>query len=871
MIHITESSNIDCRLCKRFRGVTDIFIYSLVKLELVTIFGDEGVDIAGDLLSIDHETTIRSVPFLSMMMMGLPKLERVFFGGVSNDQAQVFDGDDSDEDSDDDERGGENKLVPYVDYPDRDFIFQDEQPLMTGLIDSMAGAFKVGALSPNLIIKGLRCLNDGNEECQACRHACESFPLESVACFECRGSSKDQIKSGRSFDLDVCLKREEVEKIFLSRNGSIASLYSKDRLLRILSTGVRVTPSTSPICIVHFSDSQLEDIGRVITHLDDVSSLESAQISKAIMKPFSKYDMCLLARKSRKSLTELGLHQNVTDIEGCFIKSIELIASEDLSENRTLLHECLSVVCECLYATKNGVNEIVQDAYAFLDALRQFLRGTDVFANEKSAEILTLALLRYGVNTKKEWASIIGHLVSGKSTQHLAQNGSETEAILFLVGLLKHANTNKGSSAFYILTEIIKREKNESIRTIVAGGIGQLVPYIAQDTRRTLSALSTIARSSKGHCHVVFGLGIVQAMGNPHTIVYRSMTIALDKCFEVYQDWVLLIHAMTIDEEGSTRVLQIVESRVIYPLIQSMNKYATHAVAESIDILAEVITIVHDITVLGEMVEAGAIPVLVQFVCPTMTEYAQKALTCLKKIIEASQARQNTALGTDLFSRVCVLLVTNSCSQKIKNLLLSLVYSMTRCSEHRKELVQTICAHPGAIRALVDMMTSSSTFDDLMQCSIGIMSEILIQENTEEVIKEAVAAGIIKNSLRCICEARSTDIALQILCMILEKLNQEHVDNAVRSGAINVLATLIEKSNGFSSCAKKALQTLSYISQFAADYRNNILKNHRRRSVAYSLYIPWVYAVTTRCWLRRSCIRVWWNGGGFMGERVPLS
>ena len=220
MIHITESSDIDCRLCKRFRGVTDIFIYSLVKLELVTIFGDEGV-IAGNLLSIDHETTIRSVPFLSMMMMGLPKLERVFFGGVSNDQAQVFDGDDSDEDSDDDERGGENKLVPYVDYPDRDFIFQDEQPLMTGLIDSMAGAFKVGALSPNLIIKGLRCLNDGNEECQACRHACESFPLESVACFECRGSSKDQIKSGRSFDLDVCLKREEVvsNQIFFRENS----------------------------------------------------------------------------------------------------------------------------------------------------------------------------------------------------------------------------------------------------------------------------------------------------------------------------------------------------------------------------------------------------------------------------------------------------------------------------------------------------------------------------------------------------------------------------------------------------------------------------------------------------------------------------
>ena len=201
-LHITRSSDLDCRLCRRLQGVTDVYIYSLVQLQSVITFGDEGIT-SGNILSIDHETTIRSVPFLSMM--GFPKLERVFFGGVSNDEAHSDDASD-DESSREDESSGQVELVPYVDYPDDDFSFHDVQPLMASLIDSMAGAFKVGALSSNLIIRGLRCLNDGNGECQAC----ESFPLESVACFECRGSSQDQVRSGRSFDLDVCLKREEV-------------------------------------------------------------------------------------------------------------------------------------------------------------------------------------------------------------------------------------------------------------------------------------------------------------------------------------------------------------------------------------------------------------------------------------------------------------------------------------------------------------------------------------------------------------------------------------------------------------------------------------------------------------------------------------
>eukprot|EP00956_Cyclotella_meneghiniana_P043983 scaffold296400_cov79-Cyclotella_meneghiniana.AAC.3 len=497
-------------LCRRLQGVTDVYIYSLVQLQSVITFGDEGIT-SGNILSIDHETTIRSVPFLSMM--GFPKLERVFFGGVSNDEAHSDDASD-DESSREDESSGQVELVPYVDYPDDDFSFHDVQPLMASLIDSMAGAFKVGALSSNLIIRGLRCLNDGNGECQACRHACESFPLESVACFECRGSSQDQVRSGRSFDLDVCLKREEVEKIFLSRNDSNESLYSKDH-------------------------SQLQEIGRVILHLDDISSLKSTQISQAIMKSFSNYEICLLSKKSREGLQELGLQQNISDMEGCFIQIVELIACGEVSHDPFLSCQCLSIVSDCMYSSKNLANEIVQDAYAFLAALRQFLQGYNSCPKEKSAEILTLTLLRYGVNTKREWASTIGQLVSSKSTQHLAPTGSETEAILFLVDLLKHVNMNEGSSAFYILTEIIQRKKNESISTIVvAGGIGQLVPYIAKDIRRTLSALSTIARSSKGHRSEVFGSGVMQTLGTTSS-------------FGTWKEWICLIHVLVIDEDDT--------------------------------------------------------------------------------------------------------------------------------------------------------------------------------------------------------------------------------------------------------------------------------------------------------------------------------
>eukprot|EP00956_Cyclotella_meneghiniana_P043984 scaffold296400_cov79-Cyclotella_meneghiniana.AAC.4 len=245
------------------------------------------------------------------------------------------------------------------------------------------------------------------------------------------------------------------------------------------------------------------------------------------------------------------------------------------------------------------------------------------------------------------------------------------------------------------------------------------------------------------------------------------------------------------------------------------------------------------------MVEAGVIPVLVQFVCPKISK-SPKALVCLRQITRASHAHLNKALDTDLFRCLCAYLVT-SYSQKNKSLSLSLMYSMmySVTSEKRKDLLHKICTHSGAIRSLVNLMTKQGD----NEISSYIMTEILIVQNTEEVIQEAVAAGIIKNSIRCTSEAGATDCALQMLCMILGKLNQEHVDDAVRFGAIDVLAKLIAQSNGFSNRARRSLQALSYISQFAVNYRNKVLNSHVLTYVTTWLRIESLQPAEAQCCL----------------------
>jgi polyphosphate kinase len=89
---------------------------------------------------------------------------------------------------------------------------------MSALIDSLSAAYRCGALSPDLFIRGLCCLQNLYEEeedafCQCCHHAVQSRPIKSVVRFECEGSSAHQIASLRSNDLDVCIDRHDMVRL----------------------------------------------------------------------------------------------------------------------------------------------------------------------------------------------------------------------------------------------------------------------------------------------------------------------------------------------------------------------------------------------------------------------------------------------------------------------------------------------------------------------------------------------------------------------------------------------------------------------------------------------------------------------------------
>ena len=180
-LHITKSHQMDPFLSKRFIDVRDIYIYSLLK------------ERAADYMfyDVDFETSVRVATFLSN---NFANLERVFIGCI---------------------RYGD--LLPYVSV-DNVKSSADNQSNMSRLIESFSTGFRSRALSPTLSIRGLSCLRSQSfrqNNCQVCRRACESFSLEAVASFECRGTSKDQACSSRSYDLDVCLGRETVVRTYL--------------------------------------------------------------------------------------------------------------------------------------------------------------------------------------------------------------------------------------------------------------------------------------------------------------------------------------------------------------------------------------------------------------------------------------------------------------------------------------------------------------------------------------------------------------------------------------------------------------------------------------------------------------------------------
>jgi len=305
-LRIDTSSQMNLKVASRFRDIKTIYINSLLK---VTVEDDEGDGWTE--INLDLESRVRVVHFLSKF----DNLDRVVFVGK-------------------DENGDDIQYFTTIDAyffegEDQSYPNEGGRQSMLAFLDMISGGYNCGALSKPFKISGLVCPDATNRQgmrsdsCKTCLRACRSFPLESVAEFECRGSSKSKGKAGRMYGLDVCLERAILESIIESRPGWKKLLRSKDRLLRLLGSGMRYKINSidgeedvhKALYIVKYKQEELDEIKRVIEYAElDVKKLSMQSISSAIRQSFAinngkipPVDQCYMSESSISYLKDLGL------------------------------------------------------------------------------------------------------------------------------------------------------------------------------------------------------------------------------------------------------------------------------------------------------------------------------------------------------------------------------------------------------------------------------------------------------------------------------------------------------------------------------------------------------------------------------------
>jgi len=281
-----KSSQLNLAVTSRFRDIREIHINSLYNLEL----DDEG----GTDVWIDMNTKIRLVPFLTRFV----DLDRVVFWGR------------------DDEGNYKSMADSYFFEGEEGYPNEGPRDSLKAFLDMISGAFDCNALRKDLKISGLVCPDASNShgyrgnDCKTCVRACNSFPLQLVAEFECRGSSSSNGRAGRLFGLDVCLEKSKLESIIESRTGGRKLLRSKERLLRLLGSGRRheITSDEEErtLYIVKYQQEELDEIKRVIEYANlNMKRLDSTTVTEAIRSSFLGYgsslplkNQCILSDES---------------------------------------------------------------------------------------------------------------------------------------------------------------------------------------------------------------------------------------------------------------------------------------------------------------------------------------------------------------------------------------------------------------------------------------------------------------------------------------------------------------------------------------------------------------------------------------------
>ena len=179
-------------------------------------------------------------------------------------------------------------------------------------------------------------------------------------CFESQTSSISNARSGRSYGLDVCVERAQIESIIESRPGGKELLRSEERLLRLLGCGRRykiVSDDGKSIHIVKYKTNQLDEIKRSIEYAElDVKKLSVKKVSDAILRSFANDDIDLMPTKDKRYFSEASLH-HLTGKIGLIIDNEEFDTNlTDLLEH---VQQIAWVVRQCHALTEDDEDGVV--------------------------------------------------------------------------------------------------------------------------------------------------------------------------------------------------------------------------------------------------------------------------------------------------------------------------------------------------------------------------------------------------------------------------------------------------------------------------------------------------------------------------------
>ena len=631
---------MNLKVASRFRDIKTIYINSLLNVT------NDDDDDGWTEINLDLESKIRVVHFLSKF----DNLDKVVFVGKDDngDDIQYF-----------------TTIDAYF-FEGEDQSYPDEggRQSMLAFIDALSGGYNCGALSKPFKISGLVCPDATNRQgmrsdsCKTCLRACRSFPLESVAEFECRGSSKSKGKAGRMYGLDVCLERAILESIIESRPRGKKLLRSKDRLLRLLGSGMRYKINSvdgeedvhKALYIVKYKQEELDEIKRVIEYAElDVKKLSMQSISSAIRSSFAIYNgamppenQCYMSESSLSYLKDLGLPIDMTDFERPLADLIEYA------------QQIVWVLNQCDLEINEEATEVQRDHHQdiTLDCLKLIGRFLlEVEDNPPINQIINVIpclanWLADGVDEYKvEAASALTNILA-RGTEDHRQKVIEAGVIKKFSGVIDSTNVSIAKVAVLGLVNIVSDGNEEQIKEVAEEALAKLTGLLDSDEDVCVASSLQILVAAKDYIKLRLGIH-ASLLCHIKRILNMKEPNHLDK---ISKCSVLLCGILDADNPPIQIALDLdLVPRVVELLgsteDESIRITLEHVVINLLDGTAKQVDDAFMNKQLDTLVKyEGLLPVLVSLVESQDNNFADKAISIVGKIAGMNDQYQNSLL-----------------------------------------------------------------------------------------------------------------------------------------------------------------------------------------------------------------------------------